>query len=106
METRVIAVNVGSVLTNFAWAGLDLPGRRLVSGGGARPDEAAVSVLAALTSGIRVALGFEAPWFSRLALSTKSTAGRPWERLGRARPSMVARGLGRPGPAVARWQRG
>lgn len=32
-----------------------------MSGGGARPDEAAVSVLAALTSGIRVALGFEAP---------------------------------------------
>lgn len=106
METRVIAVNVGSVLTNFAWAGLDLPGRRLVSGGGARPDEAAVSVLAALTSGIRVALGFEAPLVLPVSPVDQVDGWKTLGRLGRARPSMVARGLGRPGPAVARWQRG
>lgn len=98
METRVIAVDVGSVLTNFAWAGLDLPGRRLVSGGGARPDEAAVSVLAALTSGIRVALGFEAPLV--LPVSPVDQVDG-WKTLGKARQGETVDGRSRPWSAGA-----
>lgn len=98
METRVIAVDVGSVLTNFAWAGLDLPGRRLVSGGGARPDEAAVSVLAALTSGIRVALGFEAPLVIPVSPVDQVDG---WKTLGKARQGETVDGRSRPWSAGA-----
>lgn len=39
-SVRVVAVDVGSVKSNFAWAGLDLPGRRPVGeGGGATGSE-------------------------------------------------------------------
>ena len=61
METRVVAVDVGSVRSNFAWGALDLPGRRPVGEGGSHPEGAALAVLEALDAGVPVALGFEAP---------------------------------------------
>lgn len=98
METRVIAVDVGSVLTNFAWAGLDLPGRRPVGGGGTSPEEAAVSVLAALTSGVRVALGFEAPLVLPVSPVDEIDG---WRTLGKARQGETVDGRSRPWSAGA-----
>jgi hypothetical protein len=42
MSVRALAVDVGSVRSNnFAWAGLDLPGRQPVGDGGRHPEGAA-----------------------------------------------------------------
>ena len=44
MPHRVVAIDVGSVRGNFAWAALDLPGRAPVGPGGTNPEEAATVV--------------------------------------------------------------
>lgn len=94
----MIAVDVCSVLTNFAWAGLDLPGRRPVGGGGTSPEDAAVSVLAALTKGLPVALGFEAPLVLPVSPVDQFEG---WKTLGRARLGETVDGRSRPWSAGA-----
>jgi hypothetical protein len=54
-----VAVDVGSVRSNCAWAGLDIPGRRPVGEGGRHPE--GYAFLEALDDRVPVALGFEAP---------------------------------------------
>lgn len=61
LRVRVVAVDVGSVNSNYAWAGLDLPRRRPVGEGGRHPEGTALAILEALADGTPVALGFEAP---------------------------------------------
>ncbi|HRI98208.1 MAG TPA: hypothetical protein PLZ93_21475, partial [Nocardioides sp.] len=89
MAPRVVAVDVGSVRTNFAWAGLDLPGRRPVGEGGTHPEGAALAVLEAIDSGVPVALGFEAP-----LMVPVSPVGPVdgWKTLGQARQGETADG--------------
>ncbi|GGO85397.1 hypothetical protein GCM10011584_05270 [Nocardioides phosphati] len=98
METRVVAVDVGSVRSNFAWAGLDLPDRRPVGEGGRHPEGAAVAALDALGSGVPVALGFEAP-----LMVPVSPVGPVdgWMTLGRARQGETVDGHSRPWSAGA-----
>lgn len=98
MEIRVVAVDVGSVRSNFAWAGLDLPGRRPVGEGGRHPEGAAVAALDALGSGVPVALGFEAP-----LMVPVSPVGPVdgWMTLGRARQGETVDGHSRPWSAGA-----
>lgn len=98
MGIRVVAVDVGSVRSNFAWAGLDLPGRQPVGAGGTEPEGAAVAVLSALTTGARVALGFEAPIV--LPVSPVDQAGG-WKTLGQARSGETVGGRSRPWSAGA-----
>ena len=95
---RVVAVDVGSVRSNFAWAALDLPGRRPVGEGGSHPEGAALSVLAALDAGVPVALGFEAP-----LMVPVSPVGPVdgWRTLGQARQGETVDGRSRPWSAGA-----
>ena len=94
----MVAVDVGSVRTNFAWAGLDLPGRRSVGGGGTHPEGAAVSVLTALTRGLPVALGFEAPLVLPVSHVDQFEG---WKTLGQARLGETVGGRSRPWSAGA-----
>lgn len=98
MATRVVAVDVGSVRTNFAWAGLDLPGRRPVGQGGRHPEGAALAVLEAINAGVPVALGFEAP-----LMVPVSPVGPVdgWMTLGQARQGETVDGRSRPWSAGA-----
>ncbi|WP_156741145.1 hypothetical protein [Occultella aeris] len=98
MATRVVAIDVGSVRTNFAWAGLDLPERRPVGAGGRYPEGAALAVLEALVGGVPVALGFEAP-----LMVPVSPVGPVdgWITLGQARQGETADGRSRPWSAGA-----
>src|SRR3546814_20883978 len=98
MKARVVAVDVGSVRSNFAWAGLDLPGRRPVGEGGRNPEGSAVAVLDALGSGVPVALGFEAP----LMVPVSPVGLDGGMTLGRARQGGTGDGHSRPGSAGAR----
>lgn len=95
---RVVAVDVGSVRTNFAWAGLDLPARRPVGEGGRHPEGAALAVLEALAAEEPVALGFEAP-----LMVPVSPVGPVdgWMTLGQARKGETADGRSRPWSAGA-----
>jgi hypothetical protein len=95
---RVVAVDVGSVRTNFAWAGLDLPARRPVGEGGRHPEGAALAVLEALAADEPVALGFEAP-----LMVPVSPVGPVdgWMTLGQAREGETADGRSRPWSAGA-----
>ena len=98
MEARVVAVDVGSVRTNFAWAGLDLPGRRPAGEGGSHPEGAALVILEALAGGMPVALGFEAP-----LMVPVSPVGPvdSWRTLGQARQGETVDGRSRPWSAGA-----
>ena len=98
MDMRVVAVDVGSVRTNFAWAGLDLPGRRPVGQGGRNPEGAALAVLEAINARVPVALGFEAP-----LMVPVSPVGPVdgWRTLGQARQGEAADGRSRPWSASA-----
>lgn len=93
-----MAVDVGSVKSNYAWAGLDLPGRRPVGEGGRDPEGTAVAVLEALADGARVALGFEAP-----LMVPVSPVGpiNGWTTLGKARQGETVDGRSRPWSASA-----
>jgi hypothetical protein len=93
-RARVVAVDVGSVRSNFAWAALDLPDREPVGVGGADPEGAAVAVLDALHAGLRVALGFEAP----LMVPVPSVAADGWRD---PDGTVGKRRRGRPARAVA-----
>lgn len=81
LTCRVVAVDVGSVRGNFAWAALDLPGRR-VAGHGDDPEGASQCASEGLSQGIQVALGLESP----LAVPVPHPDAQSWERLGLARP--------------------
>lgn len=98
MEPRVVAVDVGSVRSNFAWAALDFPGRRPVGEGGSHPEGAALAVLEALRAGVPVALGFEAPLM--VPVSPVGPADS-WKTLGRARQGETVDGRSRPWSASA-----
>ena len=98
MAPRVVAVDVGSVRTNFAWAGLDLPGRRPVGEGGTHPEGAALAVLEAINVGVPVALGFEAPLMVPVS-PVGSVDG--WRTLGQARQGETVEGRSRPWSAGA-----
>jgi hypothetical protein len=78
---RVVAVDVGSVRGNFAWAGLDLPSRQPVGSGGTNPEEVAQAVSEGLECFRRVALGFERPLFVPVPSATPES----WPNLGRGR---------------------
>lgn len=95
---RVVAVDVGSVRKNFAWAALDLPARTPVGGGGIHPGGAAMAVLQAVEGGVPVALGFEAP-----LMVPVSPVGGPddWVTLGQARHGEFVDGHSRPWSAAA-----
>ena len=93
-----MAVDVGSVRSNFAWAALDLPGRCPVGEGGRHPEGAALAVLGALGSGLPVALGFEAPLM--VPVSPVGPADG-WMTLGRARQGETVDGRSRPWSAGA-----
>jgi hypothetical protein len=77
---RVVAVDVGSVRGNFAWAALDLP-MQTIAGQGADPEGAVSALLAALGRGLPTALGFEAP----LSVPVPAPDPEAWPDLGRAR---------------------
>lgn len=98
MPVRVVAVDVGSVKTNYAWAGLDLPDRRPVGEGGHDPEGTALAVLEALVDGAPVALGFEAP-----LMVPVSPVGpvNGWTTLGKARQGETVDGRSRPWSAGA-----
>src|SRR4051794_11620150 len=98
MPVRVVAVDVGSVKTNYAWAGLDVPGRRPVGEGGRDPEGTALAVLEALAEGAPVALGFEAP-----LMVPVSPVGpvNGWTTLGKARQGETVDGQSRPWSASA-----
>lgn len=98
MPVRVVAVDVGSVKSNYAWAGLDLPARRPVGEGGRDPEGTAVAVLEALAAGVPVALGFEAP-----LMVPVSPIGpiNGWTTLGKARQGETVDGRSRPWSAGA-----
>lgn len=98
MSSRVIAVDVGSVRKNFAWAGLDLPGRRPVGEGGRHPEGAALAALEALDERISVALGFEAPLMVPVSPVGPVDA---WMTLGQARRGETVDGRSRPWSAGA-----
>lgn len=98
MNTRVVAIDVGSVRNNFAWAGLDLPGRRPIGGGGRDPEGAASAVLEGLAAGRPVALGMEAPLM--VPVSPTAPAGS-WSSLGQARCGETIDGHSRPWSAGA-----
>lgn len=98
MTTRVIAVDAGSVKKNFAWAGLDLPGREPIGEGGRHPEGAATAVLEAPGRGVPVALGFEAPLM--VPVSPIGIADG-WLTLGQARQGEAADGRSRPWSAGA-----
>jgi hypothetical protein len=98
MDSRVVAVDVGSVRTNFAWAGLDLPDRRPVGAGGSDPEGAALSVLEALAGGVPVALGFEAPLMVPVSPIGPVDG---WRTLGQARHGETVDGRSRPWSAGA-----
>ncbi len=84
--------------SNFAWAGLDLPGRRPLGAGGTEPEGAAVAILSALSNGDRVALGFEAP--IALPVSPVDQVDG-WKTLGQARSGETVGGRSRPWSAGA-----
>ncbi len=98
MSVRVVAVDVGSVKSNFAWAGLDLPHRQPVGEGGRHPEGAALAVLEALDNQVPVALGFEAP-----LMVPVSPVGpvNGWMTLGQARKGETVDGRSRPWSASA-----
>lgn len=98
MSPSVVAVDVGSVRKNFAWAGMDLPGRRPVGEGGRHPEGAALAVLEALDDSVPVALGFEAP-----LMVPVSPVGPVdgWMTLGQARQGETVDGRSRPWSAGA-----
>lgn len=98
MSPRVVAVDVGSVRKNFAWAGMDLPGRRPVGEGGRHPEGAALAILEALDDIVPVALGFEAP-----LMVPVSPVGPVdgWMTLGQARHGETVDGRSRPWSAGA-----
>lgn len=98
MKTRVVAVDVGSVRSNFAWAALDLPDRRPVGEGGRDPEGSAMAVLDALDAGAPVALGFEAPLM--IPVSPVGPVDG-WMTLGRARQGETVDGRARPWSAGA-----
>lgn len=98
MAPRVVAVDVGSVRSNFAWAALDLPGRRPVGEGGSHPEGAALAVLEALDTGVPVALGFEAPLMVPVSPVGPVDA---WRTLGQARQGETTDGRSRPWSAGA-----
>lgn len=98
MSVRVVAVDVGSVRSNFAWAGLDLPGRDPIGEGGRHPEGAALAVLEALADQVPVALGFEAPLMVPVS-PVGLTDG--WKTLGQARQGENADGRSRPWSAGA-----
>lgn len=77
---RVVAVDVGSVRGNFAWAAMDLPSGEPV-GGGTTPMEASGAVLAGLQDIGSVALGFESP----LMVPVPPAGAEGWPELGRGR---------------------
>jgi hypothetical protein len=97
-SVRVVAIDVGSVKSNFAWAGLDLPDRRPVGEGGRHPEGAALAVLEALADRVPVALGFEAP-----LMVPVSPVGPidGWKTLGKARQGETVDGRSRPWSAGA-----
>ena len=100
MAPRVVAVDVGSVRSNFAWAALDLPGRRPVGEGGTHPEGAALAVIEAINAGVPVALGFEAPLMVPVS-PVGSVDG--WRTLGQARQGETVEGRSRQlGPAPHR----
>lgn len=81
---RVVAVDIGSVLHNFAWAALDLPERVTVDDG-SDPEGAAQAVARALEEKRPVALGFEAPLtvpvpqdWAELGRGRTGDGNRPW----------------------------
>lgn len=98
MRPRVVAIDVGSVRNNFAWAALDLPGRRPVGEGGSHPEGAALAVLDALGAGLPVALGFEAPLMVPVSPVGPVDA---WRTLGQARQGEAVDGRSRPWSAGA-----
>lgn len=98
MEPRVVAIDVGSVRNNFAWAALDLPGRRQVGEGGSHPEGAALAVLEALEAGVPVAVGFEAPLMVPVSPVGPVDA---WRTLGQARQGETVDGRSRPWSAGA-----
>lgn len=95
---RVVAIDVGSVRKNFAWAGLDLPHHDTVGVGGTHPEGAALAVLEAVTAGVPVALGFEAPLM--VPVSPVGVVDG-WLTLGQARQGESADGRSRPWSAGA-----
>lgn len=97
MRCRVVAIDVGSVRGNFAWAALDLPSRQTVGPGGADPDGAAMAVLNALNDDVPVALGFEAP----LMVPVSPVEDDGWRTLGQARRGESSGGRSRPWSAGA-----
>lgn len=98
LPARVVAIDVGSVRNNFAWAALDLPGRRPVGSGGSHPEGAAIAVLDALAEHRPVALGFEAPLMVPVS-DVGSLEG--WRTLGQARQGETVDGRSRPWSAGA-----
>jgi hypothetical protein len=84
METRVVAVDIGSVAppSKFAWAAFDAPGRDLVKGG-EDPESAVSALVPALLAGAQAVLLLEAP------MSVPVPGGQPdaWRGLGKARSS-------------------
>lgn len=94
---RVVAVDVGAVRRNFAWASLDLPGTG-VSEAGTNPEGAAQAVHQAVADDVPVALGFEAP-----IMVPVSSVDEPngWQTLGKARKGESDDGQSRPWSAGA-----
>lgn len=82
METRVVAVDIGSVgpPSKFAWAPFDAPGRDLVKEG-ADPESAVSALVPGLLAGTQAVLLLEAP------MSVPVPGGQPgaWRGLGKAR---------------------
>lgn len=97
-QCRVVAVDVGSVRSNFAWAALDLPARTPIGAGGSCPEGAALTILEGLASGLPVALGFEAPMM--VPVSPVGVIDG-WRTLGQARQGESSDGRSRPWSAGA-----
>ena len=104
METRVVAVDIGSVAppSKFAWAAFDAPGRDLVKGG--EDPESAVSALApALLAGAQAVLLLEAP----MSVPVPGCQPDAWRGLGKARsregnrPWSAGAGAGAPATGLA-----
>lgn len=97
MRCRVVAIDVGSVRRNFAWAALDLPERHAIGAGGSDPEGAALAALDALSAGVPVALGFESP----LMVPVSPIGIDGWLTLGQARNGESSGGQSRPWSAGA-----
>ena len=81
METRVVAVDIGSVArSKFAWAAFDAPRRSLVLDG-ADPETAVLALKLRLLAGAQAALLLEAP----MAVPVPGSEPEAWRGLGQAR---------------------